>query len=408
MTPEILEKITRNNKIYGHYAYLPNYQEYLDYNNSDLDLFSLKEKPAERYKFSVKDIFNTYLFPTQMGSKQWTGFKAGNNARVITDLLWRGDKLVGKTTTSEFAVHEETNVKNPLCEKRTVGTSSAGAPVSILVDGLDYALATQTGGSITRPASYTGTLAIKPSYGLIPRTGILKTCDPFDTVGFFAKDLDVMENVFNNIIKRGHNYPKSNLYNIKNSKNICILEHDKVEYSDYTISSLKELEAELKSAGCGIVRKKVPEFLIDIHLMHQKIYSYSLSYYFSKELENIEEVSKSFKETVDLGSEVSSKEFIYLLSKQNENIKKFDNWIIENNIDYLLNPTTYGIAPKLNQKDKNDLNLLFTYCHVPQINIPLWVDNEHNMPFGCTLAAKKFDDQNLIKFANFILKYKKY
>ena len=132
--------------------------------------------------FSVKDVYNTHVYPTTMGSPLWSSFFAGNNARIITDALWRGDICVAKTVASEFAVHEETDVKS-LNAKHSVGTSSAGSAVSVLVDDISYSLATQTAGSTGRPASFTGTSAFKPTYGLIPRTGILKTCDPFDTVG---------------------------------------------------------------------------------------------------------------------------------------------------------------------------------------------------------------------------------
>lgn len=117
MIQEIISLLNANNKKYRHYAYLPSFEEFNAYNEGTYDLFKTNKPIKDRFLFSAKDIFNTYNFPTQMGSPQWKAFNAGNNARVISDLLIAGDKLVGKTTTSEFAVHEETAVINPWDKK---------------------------------------------------------------------------------------------------------------------------------------------------------------------------------------------------------------------------------------------------------------------------------------------------
>ena len=99
MTQEIIKLLDSNNKKYKHYAYLPSLEEFNSYHHGTYNLFKTNKSIEERFLFSAKDIFNTYDFPTQMGSLQWKGFNAGNNARVISDLLNVGDRLVGKTTT---------------------------------------------------------------------------------------------------------------------------------------------------------------------------------------------------------------------------------------------------------------------------------------------------------------------
>ena len=403
MTQEIIKLLDSNNKKYKHYAYLPSLEEFNSYHHGTYNLFKTNKSIEERFLFSAKDIFNTYDFPTQMGSPQWKGFNAGNNARVISDLLNVGDRLVGKTTTSEFAVHEETDVINPWDEKRTVGTSSAGAPISILIDKLDFALGTQTGGSIGRPASYCGVSAIKPTYGLIPRTGILKTCDPFDTVGFFSKNLNIMEKVLKSVVKIGNNYPVNNREisnNIAKEKPIVgILSSNKLEISPEADNKLSEIKSSLDPSQFDVVDVTFPEFVNEIHKMHELIYAYSLSYYFSKELEHPEKVSASFKNYIKIGELLKADDFIDLIKKHEDYISKYDDWIKSKNIDYIIYPSTANVAPLRNDIEPIDINLIYTYTRVPVIYLPLGFNKTKSLPFGISISSFKYNDFNLINFS---------
>ena len=111
----------------------------------------------------VKDIFNTYDFPTQMGSPLWKGFTAGNDARFVYYLKEAGAIIPGKTDTAEFAVHAIGNCLNPHDVTRTPGTSSSGSSVAVALGMTPAAIGTQTAGSIVRPASFCGVYGCKPS-----------------------------------------------------------------------------------------------------------------------------------------------------------------------------------------------------------------------------------------------------
>ena len=124
-----------------------------------------------------------------MGSTLWQNFTPGNNARVIDKLIHNGSVVIGKTVTAEFAVHELNKTKNPFDKNRTPGTSSSGSAVAVATGMVPFALGTQTAASIIRPASFCGVWGFKPSFGLVPRTGILKTTDSLDTVGFLTTNL---------------------------------------------------------------------------------------------------------------------------------------------------------------------------------------------------------------------------
>ena len=117
-----------------------------------------------------------------MGSVIWKNFFPGNNARVVDKLINEGCLSIGKTVTAEFAVHELNKTLNPYDVTKTPGTSSSGSAVVVSTGMVPFALGTQTAGSIIRPASFCGVWGMKPSYGLIPRTGVLKTSDTLDLV----------------------------------------------------------------------------------------------------------------------------------------------------------------------------------------------------------------------------------
>jgi Asp-tRNA(Asn)/Glu-tRNA(Gln) amidotransferase A subunit family amidase len=409
MLKEILEKISDNNKIYKHYSFIPNEEEFLNFHSSNEDFFynsrNIKKEPG--FKFTVKDIFNTYVYPTSMGSTLWNNFKSGNNARVITDALWKNGGCFAKTVTSEFAVHEETDVINPWNSDFSVGTSSAGSSVSVLVDEIDFSLATQTAGSIGRPASYTGTFAFKPSYGLIPRTGVLKTCDPFDTIGFFIKDSSKISEIFQNLVKVGFDHPNNILIksiNKKKEKKIAFINNPKIKYDNIITNKFLSFIKELKFLNYKFEEYNLPHELSSIHENHEMIYSYSLLYYFSKELKSTKDVSESFLNTINIGKLIKPSHFVKLLEKHQDDIFLFENWMDKNNIDLIMSPSTASVAYKKDEKyiDKPDLNLLYTYLHLPIAYIPLWFDKNLNLPFGLAITTKRYNDLFLIDQFKFI------
>ena len=135
----------------------------------------------------------------------WAGFTSGNDSRVIYYLKESGSVIPGKTDTAEFAVHAIGNCLNPHNITRTPGTSSSGSAVSVLLGMVPAAIGTQTAGSIVRPASFCGVYECKPFFGLIPRTGMLKTTDSLDTIGFFTASI-----LWEEIGKSRSSFPPSN------------------------------------------------------------------------------------------------------------------------------------------------------------------------------------------------------
>ena len=118
---------------------------------------------------------------------------------------------MGKTVTCELAYIHPSKTKNPHDYSRTPGGSSSGSAAVVASHMAHLSIGSQTGGSIIRPASYCGVVGYKPSYGLISRSGVLKTSDKLDTMGVFGKtvkdvlsDLDLEKNTTIGVARNGN------------------------------------------------------------------------------------------------------------------------------------------------------------------------------------------------------------
>ena len=184
-----------------------------------IENINLKKTSLRYLPIGVKDNINTKNLSTSFGLKNKKKFKIGTNARIIDKIIKKGGIIFSKTKCAEFAVHfinRKFNL-NPYDKRHIAGTSSTGSAISVATGALPLALGTQTAGSIIRPASYCGIYGFKPTYGSIDRTGILKTNDLYDTVGFLSSEIDFVISVFSQVIESDNNYPwTKNFYLKKN------------------------------------------------------------------------------------------------------------------------------------------------------------------------------------------------
>lgn len=164
---------------------------------------SLKDGPLTGLSVGIKDLFDVAGLKTGNGSPAWLAEAepATVHAPVVAALLDAGSRFVGKTLTDEMAwslngenVHygTPTNVAAP---GRIPGGSSAGSAAAVAGGLVDFALGSDTGGSVRLPASYCGIWGLRPTHGRISLEGAMALAPSFDTVGWFARTPDIMAKV---------------------------------------------------------------------------------------------------------------------------------------------------------------------------------------------------------------------
>ena len=153
--------------------------------------------------FAVKDVFDVAGAVTTYGNPDWgrSHGVAPATAPVVITLLQAGARLVGKTKTVELAYgltgknQWHGTPSNPRAPDRLPGGSSAGSAAAVAAGLVDFALGTDTAGSVRIPASYCGLFAIRPSFGALSTAGVCPLAPSLDTVGWFARAASLLSGV---------------------------------------------------------------------------------------------------------------------------------------------------------------------------------------------------------------------
>ena len=394
---------------------------------------------------AVKDLFCTKDVKTTAGSKILENFIPTYESTVTSNLWKEGAVLLGKLNCDEFAMgsSNETsffgNVINPIEKDLVPGGSSGGSSSALAASFTPATIGTDTGGSIRQPASFTGTVGLKPTYGLCSRWGIVAFASSLDQAGPLTKNVEdcalMLEAISSydkkdstSINKKKENYSKNLNKNIKGMK-IGIPK-------EYRVDNMpKEIE-QLWSKGIDILKKSGVK-IIDISLPHTK---YALPTYYivapaeaSSNLARYDGVkfgyrSNKGKNLIEMyentrgegfGDEVKRRVLIgtYVLSsgyydayylkaqKVRKLIKKdFDNSFKK--VDAILTPSTPSSAFKIGEKTSDPismyLNDIFTVpvnlAGLPAISLPAGQDSK-NRPLGLQVISNSLDEQRMLNIA---------
>jgi amidase len=171
--------------------------------DTDAYLEGVADGPLSDLTCAVKDIFDVVGYVTGGGNPDWkaTHEPAKSTAWVVRVLVEAGATMVGKTITDEITrgifgenAHYGTPL-NPRAPGRVPGGSSSGSASAVAGGIVDFALGSDTGGSVRVPASFCGLYGLRPTHGRIPLDGILLQAPSYDTIGWFARDADLFARV---------------------------------------------------------------------------------------------------------------------------------------------------------------------------------------------------------------------
>jgi aspartyl-tRNA(Asn)/glutamyl-tRNA(Gln) amidotransferase subunit A len=393
---------------------------------------------------AVKDLFCTNGVKTTAGSKILNNFIPTYESTVTKNIWSEGGILLGKLNCDEFAMgsSNETsffgNVQNPIDKNLVPGGSSGGSAAAIAGNLTPITIGTDTGGSIRQPASFTGTVGLKPTYGSCSRYGIVAFASSLDQAGPISKnvkDSALLQEIIStydakdstSIEFKRKSYSKELTNNIKGKK-IGIPKEYRVDGMPKEIEELwtKGIEY-VKNCGAQIVEISLPHtnyalpayYIVAPAEASSNLARYDgVKYGFRSKGENLIDMYEKTR-SEGFGSEVQRRIMIgtyvlssgyydayYLKAQKVRKLIKNDFDDAYKKVDAILTPSTPSSAFKIGEKTNDPvsmyLNDIFTVpvnlAGLPAISIPAGLDAK-GYPLGLQIIGKAFDEQNILNIA---------
>lgn len=381
-------------------------------------------------------------------SKILEGFESQFSATAVERLLNEDAIIIGRLNCDEFAMGSSNensafgSVSNHLNEEYVPGGSSGGSAVAVGAGFCHVALGSDTGGSIRQPASFTGTVGFKPTYGRISRYGLIAYASSFDQIGPFTNSVEdcaliseVMmgKDEFDSTMTNREvpallsDLNSSEVKKVAYIKEIMEDEGLDAEIKNKTLELIEKLKSEgytVEEVSFPYLDKLVPAYYVlttaeassnlsrfdGVHYGHQ-----------SKNAEGIDEIYKlsrsegfgpEVKRRIMTGTFVLSHGYYDAYYQQGQKVRQLIKTKTEDifkDYDMLIGPTTPSTAFKKNAvKDPIAMYLQDIYTvHSnlsgnPSISIPFSNHSDNNMPYGLQLMGKHFDEKNVLSFAKYL------
>ena len=404
--------------------------------------------PLAGMVLSIKDVLCVQGERVTCGSKILESFVSPYNATAVARLIAADAILIGKTNMDEFAMGSSTEnsaygrVKLPQDTTRVPGGSSGGSAVAVRAGMSTAALGSDTGGSIRQPASFTGVVGLKPTYGRVSRYGLVAFASSFDSIGPFALTTKDAARILQVIA--GHD------------------ERDSTSARNPVPQYLEALSRDVKGLRVGIPREyfgegldpevraaieKVVDLLRregasvgEVSLPHTE---YTIATYYilataeassnlarydgarygyraprARDLAEmyVQSRSKGFgsevKRRIMLGTYVLSAGYYDAYYRKGQKVRRLIREDFLNafkSFDCLVTPTAPTTAFKAGEKADDPLKMYLSDIYttsanlagIPGISIPCGTDH-HGLPIGLQILGRQFDESTILKVADFL------
>lgn len=363
--------------------------------------------PLAGLTFGAKDIYDVEGHRCTFGNPTWlaTHAPALHTAVAVRQLVAAGATLVGKTQTAEltYSLNGENihygSVLNPNAPGRDTGGSSSGSAAATAAGLVDFALGSDTGGSVRLPASFCGLYGMRPSHGRVSLEGACPLGPSFDTAGWFARDAALFETVGRVLL--GDNAPAA-------VPGRLLLAADAFERAGGTVGdalqgAVAKVESVLgKAESVTVATEGLDDWGMNVFRVIQAHEAWqSLGAWIT---EHQPQLGPGVKERFAWASTVDRGMLLAAASKREEMARRMERLLAGNTV--LMLPTSPGIAPRIGapSAEIDDFRAralailsIAGLARLPQVSLPMATLD--GCPLGVSLVAARGNDTMLLALA---------
>jgi Asp-tRNA(Asn)/Glu-tRNA(Gln) amidotransferase A subunit family amidase len=366
--------------------------------------------PLHGVPVGLKDIIDTADLPTEDGTVLHAGRTPEQDATVATLLRAAGAVILGKTVTTECAYFSPGKTRNPHDPEHTPGGSSSGSAAAVAAGMVPLALGSQTNGSTIRPASFCGVYGYKPTHGLVPRGGILQLSRTLDHVGLFARSLEDVALLAEQLVAHDARDPDTRARARPPFVSVAAEEPPlpplvafvKTPAWERAADETKEAFAELVATlGDRVVEVDLPESARQAWDWHRTIMEAEMAVNLAAEWERgRDQLSAQLRKLLERGREVLAVDYQAALAR----IPRLNEGFAEifERCDAIVTPAALGTAPRgLESTGDPAFCTLWTLCGMPALSLPL-MRGENGLPMGVQLVGPRGSDARLLRTARWL------
>ncbi|MFO0876906.1 MAG: amidase [Gemmataceae bacterium] len=349
----------------------------------------------------IKDIIDVFDWPTSCGSSLWKQAYARQDAPIVASLRHAGAVLIGKTVTTQFASFDPPPTRNPWNPGRTPGGSSSGSAAALAAGMCLATLGSQTGGSITRPASYCGVPACKPTYGLVPLEGILPLAPTMDHPGPLATCIADVEIVLRTIAKPG--VWDTGLASPEASPP-PVLGRLRGLFDRLAQKPVRDMTdrfcAKLVQQGASVVEVTLPVRFEEVLQHHRVIMAVEAAAYHGPRLaRHPDDYGPRIRSLVEEGLNTPAP--AYHLALQQQSQLRDEMAELFHQVDALIAPATTSTAPDAATTGDPAFNSPWSFTGLPVVSLPTEVADD-GMPLGVQLIGPALGEPDLFTQATWV------
>jgi Asp-tRNA(Asn)/Glu-tRNA(Gln) amidotransferase A subunit family amidase len=366
--------------------------------------------PLHGVPVGIKDIIDTADMPTENGCAIFRGRRPTEDAACVTALRRAGGIVLGKTATTELANMTPAPTRNPVNPEHTPGGSSAGSAAAVAAGMVPAAVGTQTAGSVIRPAAYCGVYGFKPSFGVIPRTGVLAQSTALDTVGVLGRSVEDVALLVDALQSYDAGDPAS-LATSRPRLLATATEEFPLPpiFAFVKTSAWGQAEPVTQEAFGELVEAlgpQVNEINLDLTTEDgvaaaRTIMAVEMAAHYGPLLDRAPElISKGLAERIEAGRRVPGVTYVAALAARERAYAAAEE--VFTGYGTILTPAAPGPAPKdLGTTGDPVFCAFWTFLGVPAVTLPLL--EADGMPMGVQLVGRRGDDGRLLRAARWLV-----